>query len=88
MTDHEITATDRRRWLDVRWQSAKAAIWRLDAEHALQIDRALSRSLHQLQTQIAADSNLAQEIRRLALLAWDELCETPDPRRQPNQLEA
>lgn len=86
--DESAAAVARRHDINVRWRSAKAAIWRLDAKHALQIDLALRGGVDQLLTRIAGDHGLAVEIRGLALLAWDELCETPDPRKQPPPIEA
>lgn len=89
VTDDETVATVARRHdLNQRWNQAKEAVWQTDAEHALQIDLALRESDRQLLACLANNGLLARSVRELARLAWDEICETPDPRRQPNQLEA
>lgn len=89
VTDEETAAAvARRQEINSRWRHARASIWRLDAEHAVQIDLALRGNVDQLLTRLAADHRIAVEVGELARLAWDELCETPDPRTEPNQLEA
>lgn len=90
MVTDEATAAavTRRQEIDARWQHARDSIWLLDAARALQIDIALRGGVDRLLTRLAADHHMVLEIRELARLAWDELCETPDPRNQPNQLDA
>ena len=81
-------AVARRQEITARWQHARESIWRLDAEYAIQIDLALRGNVDRLLTRLAADHHIAVDVWELARLAWDELCETPDPRLQPHQLEA
>lgn len=73
------TADARQQQLASRWQRAREEIWRLEAERALQIDFAVRGSVNQLLTRLAADHQVAVNVRELARLAWDELCETTDP---------
>ena len=89
VTDEETAeAVARRKEIDARWQRARDSIWRLDAERAVQIDIALRGGVDRLLTRLAVDPDVACEVRELARLAWDELCETPNPRNLPSQLDA
>lgn len=88
VTDEETAAELRRQALNERWRVAEQALWNTDAGCALRIDQALRGDERTLAARLVADRVLAKSIRSLASLAWDELCESPNPRFQPNSLDA
>lgn len=90
MVTNDETAADvaRRHAVSLRWQQARDAIWQLDAELAVQIDVALRETDRRLLVRLATNRILATNVQELARLAWDELCETPNPRLHQSSLEA